>query len=149
MSYVHFPFLLLPRSISLSSPLNTILTNPISQIRQWRERRDLDIAARAKKSAEKKAATISAAQKWTDEFYENYNRKKDRSLAKTRKEADDFLASREDTSAGGTSWDRIAKLVDLSGKGSRGGAPGMGKEKFRELLVNLKSDEKAPGAGGV
>lgn len=116
--------------------------------RLWRERRDHDIAARAKRSAEKKAATIAAAQKWTDEFYENYNRNKDKALAKARKEADEYLAARENTSAGGTSWERIAKLVDLTGKGARGGAPGTGKEKFRELLVDLKKDDKAPGSGG-
>ncbi|MCJ1261928.1 hypothetical protein MMC22_001797 [Lobaria immixta] len=117
-------------------------------MRQWRERRDLDLERRAKISAEKKAETIASAQKWTDEFYENYNRKKDKSLAKARKDEEEFLAGREDTSAGGTSWERIAKLVDLSGKGARGGAAGTGKEKFRELLVGLKGDAKAPGAGG-
>lgn len=58
------------------------------------------------------------------------------------------MASRDDTSAGGTSWDRVAKLVDLSGKGAKGGANGTGKEKFREMLVDLKKDEKAPGAQG-
>ena len=70
-------------------------------------------------------------------------------MAQTRKEAEEFMAGREDTSSGGTSWERIAKLVDLSGKGSKGGAVGTGKERFRELLVGLKKDEKAPGAGGV
>ena len=69
-------------------------------------------------------------------------------VAQTRREAEEFLANREDTSAGGTSWERIAKLVDLSGKGTRGGAAGTGKEKFRELLMGLRKDEKAPGATG-
>lgn len=59
------------------------------------------------------------------------------------------MSKREDTSAGGTSWERIAKLVDLSGKGNKGGASGSEKAKFRELLVSLKKDEKAPGATGI
>jgi len=59
------------------------------------------------------------------------------------------MANREDTSSGGTSWERIAKLVDLSGKGNKGGATGSGKEKFKELLTNLRKDENAPGASGV
>lgn len=59
------------------------------------------------------------------------------------------MANREDTSAGGTSWDRIAKLVDVSGKGIKGGASGSGKERFRELLLDLRKDERAPGASGV
>ena len=38
--------------------------------------------------------------------------------------------------------------MDLSGKGARGGASGSEKAKFRELLMSLKKDEKAPGATG-
>lgn len=39
-------------------------------------------------------------------------------------------------------------MVDLSGKGARGGASGTGKERFREILAGLRKDEKAPGAKG-
>lgn len=116
--------------------------------RQWRESRDLDLRRRDETSAAKKADKTEQARKDIDEFYENYNRKKDKSIAKTRKEAEEFLDSREDTSAGGTSWERIGKLVDVSGKGAKGGASGTEKQKFRELLVDLKKDEKAPGAKG-
>ncbi|KAK4697718.1 hypothetical protein P7C71_g412, partial [Lecanoromycetidae sp. Uapishka_2] len=117
-------------------------------VRQWRERRDLGLAEREKISASKKEETITAARSNLDDFYENYAQKTDKQVAKTRKEAEEFLASREDTSAGGTSWERIAKLVDLSGKGAKGGASGTGKEKFREMLLDLRKDEKAPGATG-
>ncbi|KAG9237015.1 putative clathrin light chain [Amylocarpus encephaloides] len=118
-------------------------------IKQWRERRDLQLSSREEKSEERKAETIQAAQQNIDDFYENYNSKKEKMLSQTRRDADEFLEGREDTSAGGTSWERIAKLVDLSGKGARGGASGTGKEKFRELLISLRKDEKAPGASGV
>ncbi|CAG8980071.1 hypothetical protein HYALB_00013601 [Hymenoscyphus albidus] len=118
-------------------------------IKQWRERRDLQLQAREEKSEERKAETIKAAQENIDDFYNNYNTKKEKMLAQTKRDAEEFLASREDTSAGGTSWERIAKLVDLSGKGARGGASGTGKEKFRELLLSLRKDEKAPGATGI
>jgi len=117
-------------------------------IKQWRERRDLSLQDRASKSDAKKEETIKAAQQNIDDFYENYNSKKEKSIAQTRRDAEAFLESREDTSAGGTSWERIAKLVDLSGKGAKGGASGTGKEKFRELLLSLRKDEKAPGATG-
>jgi len=117
-------------------------------IKQWRERRDLALQERSARSAEKKAETIKAAQQNIDDFYENYNSKKEKTIAQTRRDADEFLENREDTAAGGTSWERIAKLVDLSGKGVRGGASGTGKEKFRELLMSLRKDEKAPGATG-
>ncbi|KAK4561446.1 Clathrin light chain [Recurvomyces mirabilis] len=117
-------------------------------IRDWRSRRDLAIQRRDEVSSSKKAETVKAAQEAIDEFYENYNNRKDKTVAATRKEAEEFLKSREDTTSGGTSWERIAKLVDLSGKGSGGGAAGTGKARMRELLVSLRKDEKAPGATG-
>ena len=116
--------------------------------RQWRERRDLALTEREKISASKKEETIKAARQNLDDFYENYSQKTEKGIAKTQKEAEEFLAHREDTTAGGTSWERIAKLVDLSGKGTKGGASGTGKEKFREILLDLRKDEKAPGATG-
>lgn len=118
-------------------------------IAQWRAKRDADIARRDELSGERKAATIKEAQQAIDDFYDTYNDKKEKNVAQTRREADEFLANRDDTTAGGTSWERIAKLVDLSGKGMKGGAAGMGKERFREMLVSLKKDQGAPGATGV
>ncbi|KAF4334355.1 clathrin light chain [Fusarium beomiforme] len=117
-------------------------------VKEWRERRDNQIAKRAEQFAAQREETIKEAQQNIDDFYENYNNKKEKGIAQTRKEAEEFLASREDTVSGGTSWDRIAKLVDVSGKGAKGGASGSGKERFRELLVSLRKDEKAPGATG-
>jgi hypothetical protein len=117
-------------------------------IKAWRERRDLAVQHRDEVSAERKAQTIKAAQESIDDFYNNYNNKKEKTIAQTRREAEEFLNNRDDTTAGGTSWERIAKLVDLSGKGVKGGASGTGKERFRELLLSLKKDEKAPGATG-
>ena len=117
-------------------------------LREWRERRDAQIQHIDERSAAKKAETVKAAQEAIDEFYENYNNRKDKQVAQTRKEAEEFLKNREDTTSGGTSWERIAKLVDLSGKGAAGGASGTSKARMRELLVSLRKDEKAPGATG-
>ncbi|KAF3055991.1 Clathrin light chain [Daldinia childiae] len=117
-------------------------------IKEWREKRDAGNARRAEQFAAQKAETIKEAQQNIDDFYENYNSKKEKMIAQTRKEAEEFLASRDDTTSGGTSWERIAKLVDVSGKGQKGGASGSGKERFRELLMSLRKDEKAPGAEG-
>jgi len=113
-----------------------------------RERRDAQIAKRSEQFAAQREETIKEAQANIDDFYNNYNSKKDKEIAQTRKEAEQFLANLDDTVSGGTSWDRIAKLVDVSGKGSKGGAAGSGKERFREMLMNLRKDEKAPGATG-
>lgn len=117
-------------------------------IKLWREKRDANIAKRAEKFAIQREEAIKEAQQNIDDFYEVYNNKKDKTIAQTRKDAEEFLANREDVTSGGTSWERIAKLVDVSGKGARGGASGSGKERFRELLVSLRKDEKAPGAVG-
>ena len=42
--------------------------------------------------------------------------------------------------AGGTAWERIAKLVDLSDKGVRAGRGD--KTQFRAMLLSLRKDEK-------
>ncbi|KAK3359385.1 clathrin light chain [Lasiosphaeria hispida] len=117
-------------------------------IKNWREKRDAQNAKRAEQFAAQRAETVQEAQQNIDDFYENYNNKKEKTITQTRKEAEQFLANREDTTSGGTSWERISKLVDVSGKGPKGGAAGSGKERFRELLTSLRKDEKAPGAEG-
>jgi hypothetical protein len=56
------------------------------------------------------------------------------------REAQEFLDSRENTVAGGTAWERIAKLVDLSDKAVRSGRSD--KTHFRAMLMSLRKDEK-------
>ncbi|KAK5083926.1 Clathrin light chain [Lithohypha guttulata] len=124
-------------------------TEESEPIRAWRESRDADIARRDEASAHKKEETVNTARKDIDSFYESYNRKVDRQKTQTAKEAEEFLAKREDTTSGGTSWERIAKLADLSGKGHSAGAQGSSKQKMRELLLDLSKDPNAPGATGV
>lgn len=115
-------------------------------IKQWRERQTLEIQRRDELSETRKRETIEKAQRAVDDFYENYNSKRDKAIEMTRAEAQEFLDSRENTTSGGTSWERIAKLVDLTEKGARGGKSD--KTRFREMLLSLKKDEKAPGASG-
>lgn len=113
-------------------------------IREWRERTALRIAHQDEQSERKKRENIEKARHAIDDFYENYNLKKDKSIAQTRKEEEEFLANRENPSVGGTTWERIAKLVDLSDKSARSGKSD--KTRFRELLLSLKKDENAPGS---
>ncbi|CAK7217945.1 Clathrin light chain [Sporothrix bragantina] len=117
-------------------------------IKAWREKRDEQNAKRAQQFAQQREETIAEAQRNIDDFYENYNNKRDKLVSQTRKDAETFLNNRDDVTSGGTSWERIAKIVDVSGKGAKGGAAGSGKERFRELLMSLRKDEKAPGAEG-
>ena len=141
-------------TITSTTPSYTNYTAPSGEpesepIRAWREKRDADIARRDEASQRKKDETVETARKDIDSFYESYNRKVDRQKGQVGKEAEEFLAKREDTTAGGTSWERIAKLVDLSGKGQVGGGEGSSKKRMRELLTSLKNDKEAPGAAGI
>ncbi|RPB22277.1 hypothetical protein L211DRAFT_839924 [Terfezia boudieri ATCC MYA-4762] len=113
-------------------------------IREWRERIALRIAHQDEQSERKKRENIENARHAIDDFYENYNVKKEKLIAQTRKEEEEFLANRENPSFGGTTWERIAKLVDLSDKGAKSGKSD--KTRFRELLLSLRKDESAPGA---
>ncbi|CAK7208245.1 Clathrin light chain [Sporothrix curviconia] len=117
-------------------------------IKAWREKRDEQNAKREQQFAQQREETVAEAQRNIDDFYENYNNKRDKLVSQTRKDAETFLNNRDDVTSGGTSWERIAKIVDVSGKGAKGGAAGSGKERFRELLMSLRKDEKAPGAEG-
>ncbi|KAK9325793.1 clathrin light chain [Lipomyces orientalis] len=115
-------------------------------VKEWRERRELAIQRRDEQSEAKKHETREAAKQAIDDFYENYNDKKDKAIAQTRAEEKEFIESRESTVAGGTSWERIVKLVDLSEKLARTST--VDKSRFRELLLSLKDDPNAPGAKG-
>ncbi|KAK9470131.1 clathrin light chain-domain-containing protein [Dipodascopsis tothii] len=115
-------------------------------VKEWRARRELAIQRRDEQSEAKKAEIRQAAQQAVDDFYDNYNAKRDAALETTRAEAQAFLDGRENTAVGGTAWERIAKLVDLSEKSARTATTD--KTRFRELLVSLRADAKAPGASG-
>ena len=100
-----------------SLPITNTTSLPHSR---WRESRDERLRHQDDEEAEKTKQTRAGARQYIDDFYENYNAKKEKQITRTRKEAEEFLEKREDTSSGGTSWERIAKLVDLSGKGAKG-----------------------------
>ncbi|EPS38247.1 hypothetical protein H072_7904 [Dactylellina haptotyla CBS 200.50] len=137
----------MPGVVNTNFPSSTLPDEEPDVIKQWRERQQLEIQRRDELSETRKQETVDKARAAIDDFYDNYNSKKDKSIEQTRKEAEEFLANRENTSAGGTSWERIAKLVDLTDKGVRSG--NSDKTRFRELLVSLRKDEKAPGASGI
>lgn len=59
-------------------------------LRQWREKQQEDIAKRDEESKARRQATISAAEASIDEFYEQYNDKKTKTIA-----ANKFVASRK------------------------------------------------------
>lgn len=115
-------------------------------IRAWRERQQVQIERRDAVSAKKKEETVAKARQAIDDFYDNYNAKRDKEIAKVRKEQEDFLAKRDETQSGGTTWERIAKLIDAKDK-SAAAYGGRDVSRMRDLLLNLRKDANAPSAG--
>ena len=111
--------------------------------RAWREKRDADISRREGISSEKTEEKRKKAREDLDSFYESYNRKADKQREKVAKEAEEFISNRENTAAGGTAWERIAKLADAR---NVKGDPDGSKKRMREMLLDLAKDAKAPGA---
>jgi hypothetical protein len=60
------------------------LPNVSTDIRQWREERNLQIQRREEISQKKKQEVIEQAKQAIDDFYENYNNKKEKAIAQTR-----------------------------------------------------------------
>lgn len=116
-------------------------------VKQWRERQQLEVQRRDEQSERRKQETAEQAKVAIDDFYDNYNRKKDKAIDLTRQQEKDFLDARESTVSGGTSWERIVKLIDVSDKASKSAQHDKGR--FRELLLSLRKDTNAPGAAGV
>jgi hypothetical protein len=65
-----------------------------------------------------------------------------------RQDEETFLRERDDLTSG-TSWERICKQVDLSTVQSKTTNKHVKDvSRFKEMLLSLRKDEKAPGAGG-
>lgn len=114
-------------------------------IKQWRERQQLQIQRRDEQSARKMEETMEKARQAIDDFYENYNEKRDKNIESIRKEQEEYLSKRDETTSGGTSWERIVKLIDTKDtKAVRGDRD---VSRMRELLLSLRKDKNAPSAG--
>lgn len=113
-------------------------------VAQWREQRVTEIAERDEAERSAKERLQEEAVKHMDDFYDNYNSKKQQQLEATRAEAEKFLQQRDEfISQDNTVWDRVLQLIneddaDIVGERNR--------SKFKEILVKLKGNEKAPGA---
>lgn len=112
-------------------------------ISQWRERQALQIQRRDEESARRKEETVQKARQAIDDFYENYNSKRDRAIEQIRQDQNDYLSSRDETLSGGTTWERIVKLVDTNDKTAS--KNGRDTNRMRELLLSLRKDQRAPG----
>ncbi|CAG8576960.1 3178_t:CDS:2 [Ambispora gerdemannii] len=117
-------------------------------LREWRERQQELIAERDDASEQKKQETVKQAHDEIDKFYSEYNEKKAIAQQHNRKEEELFIQERDDITSG-TSWERICKILNLVNTQSKSNNKHeKDVSRFKELLLDLKKDEKAPGAGG-
>ncbi|KAI8362513.1 clathrin light chain, partial [Mortierella sp. GBAus27b] len=132
-------------------PIETTDSAPVSQVSpylmlEWREKQAGVIAEKDEKSETKRQQTIVAAHEAIDRFYEDYNQKKERSIADNRNKESEFLTKRDDVSSG-TQWERINRHLDSS-PAAVAAALRAGRRdtsRMRELLRDLEKDPNAPG----
>lgn len=118
-------------------------------LKDWKAKSDEKLEQKDKASAEKRESTREKARKQVDDFYENYNAKKEKEAEQVHEDAKEFSEKRDKAigSGEGTTWDRINKLMDGLGRPAEGVAPA-DKKRFAELVQSLKGDANAPGAAG-
>ncbi|MBW0477658.1 hypothetical protein O181_017373 [Austropuccinia psidii MF-1] len=119
-------------------------------IKEWRVRQAEEIRLRDQQSAAKREETIAAAEKAIDDFYHAYNTQKEKNIARNKEQEAEFLQSRDDALARGTTWQRITDLIELQDSRSKTcGKSTRDLSRFKEILLSLKREgENAPGAAG-
>ncbi|TDL18387.1 hypothetical protein BD410DRAFT_728524 [Rickenella mellea] len=151
------PFAPRPQPSAFSS--TPILQQPLPEedepevIKTWREKQAAEIKARDEASAARRQETIAKAERSIDQFYEDYNLKKERNIVDNKKQEQTYLASLTTSLSEGTTWSRIAELVELQNSQSktiaRTGAGTTDLGRFREVVLRLRREgEGAPGAAG-
>lgn len=110
-------------------------------VKEWKERRDLEISKRDEIASAKAEDLKKEAEKSIDDFYENYNKKKEVGIEKTRKEEADFIDKRDSFVSSGTVWSRVVDLLLLK-------QDKRDTDRFKQLLIKLGKNENAPGAAG-
>ncbi|CUM65998.1 uncharacterized protein PRCAT00003652001 [Priceomyces carsonii] len=115
-------------------------------LKQWKERRDLEISEREEVNSRKKKDIISKARQTVDDFYDNYNSNKEQQSKEVLKEQEAFVEKRDQFLKRGTLWDRVNELVTEVGEVST--SEDRDKTRFKRLLKSLKGKENVPGAGG-
>ncbi|SGY67748.1 BQ5605_C004g02803 [Microbotryum silenes-dioicae] len=119
-------------------------------IQSWRVKQKEEIARREEASTAKREETIVKAQHAIDNFYKEYNQKKEKNIAANKEEEAAFNAAQTDALAKGTTWERVCALVDLNDSRSKTSTKSKNDlTRFKEVLLSLKREgENAPGAAG-
>ncbi|GAA5902969.1 hypothetical protein JCM6882_009658 [Rhodosporidiobolus microsporus] len=120
-------------------------------IKSWRTKQAEEIARREEAAASKKEETIAKARNAIDNFYKEYNERKEKDIAKNKEDEEKFKSQLSDSLAQGTTWERICTLVDL--QDSRSKTTTKSKQdlaRFKEVLLSLKREgENAPVSSSI
>ncbi|EKD02728.1 clathrin light chain [Trichosporon asahii var. asahii CBS 8904] len=121
-------------------------------IKEWKKRQAEEIAKRNEEDKKKRDEMANKAEKAIDQFYEDYNKEKEKNIRENKENEAKFVEKLKDDIAKGTAWERIAELIGLENSQSKTIRPtsaGSDLARMREILLSLKRDgDKAPGAAG-
>jgi len=119
-------------------------------IRAWKEKQGVEIKRRDEASAAKREEMVHKAEEAIDAFYKEYSSKKERQIAKNKGEEEAFLSKQTESLAQGTTWERIANLVELQDSRSKTTTRSTRDlSRMKEVLLSLRREgDTAPGAGG-
>lgn len=114
-------------------------------ISEWKKSREAEISKRDERESKEKNDLQNEAITYIDEFYENYNKKKQEGIEATQIAAKEFLAKRDQffQQEGTTTWDRALQLIN---EDDAAVVNGRDRTKFKEILQRLKGKVNAPGA---
>ncbi|EJT96851.1 hypothetical protein DACRYDRAFT_18943 [Dacryopinax primogenitus] len=130
-------------------------------IKQWREKQAEQIREREDKAARRKADTIKKAEESIDQFYEDYNKQKERNIRENKfglpvslpENEAQYLDGLNASLSEGTTWSRICSLIELENSQSktlaRAGPGTTDLSRYKEVLLRLRREgDRAPGAAG-
>ncbi|KAG8933427.1 hypothetical protein FRC03_004306 [Tulasnella sp. 419] len=122
-------------------------------IREWQVQKEEQIRQKDERSERRRQDTITQAERDIDNFYLEYNAKKERNIKDNKQSEAEYLDSLTDSLAAGTTWSRICDLIDLQNSQSktlaRAGPGTTDLTRMKEVLLRLRREgENAPGAAG-
>ncbi|QLG74453.1 hypothetical protein HG535_0G03360 [Zygotorulaspora mrakii] len=114
-------------------------------IAAWKEKRQAEIEEKDASDEQERKELKEEAVKHIDDFYDNYNRKKEQQLETVRREAEEFLKKKDNffSQDNTTTWDRALQLINEDDADILGGRD---RSKFKEILQRMKGNTNAPGA---
>ncbi|KAJ1948383.1 Clathrin light chain, partial [Dispira parvispora] len=124
-----------------------------SFIHNWRQQQATLIEERDQQSKATHEETLKKAMQDIDQFYEDYNTKKEQAITHNRAN-EKFEIQQANT---GTPWERVYRQIDLATGGFGSGRAKSKKDavttgntrdttRFRELIADLRKDSNAPGS---